>query len=177
MLEPTEESIPAKTKHSWEEYITLGMQARETKDSSQWKLGDLASEMITDYGEDTIGKFGYAIGVEKKTLLNYRTIASRFDPNIRSKYRKLSFSHFATLVTTDKPEAWLEKADDEDWSVETLRKQLKEAYPSIDQPELNDEPPEVYRCPECGNWRLKDVSSFEVCRGHYHITKKGVEYG
>lgn len=165
-----------KVKRSWEEYITLGQEARSLKDNSQWELGDLASEMSTEYGEDTIGKFGYSIGVEKKTLLNYRTVSERFSKPVREKYKKLSYSHFASLASTEKPEAWLEKADDEEWSVEGLRKQLREAYPRIEQPELTDDPPEVYRCQECGRWRLKEVTSHEICRGHYELTKNGMIY-
>jgi len=165
-----------KASKSWEEYISEGMIAREQKDTGQWTLGDLATNLTVEYGENTIGKFGYAIGVERKTLLNYRTVAERFEKLVREKYRKLSFSHFATLTGTQKPEAWLEKADDEEWSVETLRKQLKEAYPKVEQPGLDDDPPIAYKCPECGRWRLKDISSFEICRGHYEITSHGMEY-
>jgi len=145
------------------------MELREQNDNSCWKLGDLANEIETAYGENTIGKFAYAIGKERKTLMKYRTVSARFEPELREKYKKLSFSHFDTLTGVEKPEAWLEKADDEDWSVETLRHNVTEAYPKVGQPRLDDDPPEVFRCPECGLWRLKDMSSFDICRGHYKI--------
>lgn len=168
--------IEQKTKASWEEYVTFGMEAREQKDNSQWSLGDLALGIMTDYGDDTIGKYGYAIGVEKKTLMNYRTISERFDKGIREKYPKLSFSHFACLTAVVKPEAWLEKADNEEWSVEHLRHEIQEAYPQFDEADLRDEPPDVYKCPECNHWRLKDMSSFDICRGHYSIKKGEMVY-
>lgn len=158
----------------WEQYISEGMEARELKDKSSWALGDLTCGITTDYGDDTIGKFGYAIGVKKKTLMNYRTVAERFDEPIREKYPKLSFSHYATLTAVEKPEAWLEKADTEEWSVEMLRGELKKA--KDEGPKLDDKPPKVYRCPECGLWRLKDISAFEICKGHYKITKHGLKY-
>jgi len=161
---------------SWEEYLVLGMEAREDKDNSSWKLGDLAQEISKDYGEDSIGKYAYAISVEKKTLMNYRTISGRFDKRTREKYRKLSFSHFASLTAVVKPEAWLEKADNEEWSVETLRKEVKKEYPNITNPKLDDEPPEVYRCPECGLWRLKGMSAFDICKGHYKLQKGKMIY-
>ena len=162
---------PEKEIKSWEEYLSLGMEARETKDSCSWILGDLVGSITTDYGEDTVGKYAYAIGMERKTLMNYRTIASTFNPEIREKYKKLSFSHFGLLTSLKVPEAWLEKADDEEWTVETLRHNLREARE--DGPSLIDKPPQVYGCPECGLWRLKDISSYEVCKGHYTITKEG----
>jgi hypothetical protein len=157
----------------WEEYLAEGMEARESKDQSQWILGDLASAITVDYGENAIGKYSYAIGVEKKTLMNYRTVAGKFEKGIREKYRKLSFSHFAVLTATKKPEAWLEKADDDEWSVNKLRHEIKEAYGQEKGIKLDDEKPEPFRCPECGLWRLKDLSSFEICKGHYKINEKG----
>lgn len=164
------------TKISWEEYISRGLSARESKDNGQWALGDIAAGLVIDYGEDTIGKFGVAIGVEKKTLMNYRTISAKFTMDTRLRYAKLSFSHFAALSAVEKPEAWLEKADDEDWSVEHLRKEVVAAYPQVNSADLKDEPPEVYKCPECGHWRLKDMSAFDICRGHYKLTKGGLRY-
>jgi hypothetical protein len=165
-----------KQVRAWEELISEGLEARELRDNSQWKLGDLAAEVETSYGEDTIGKYAYAVGQEKKTLMNYRTIALKFPEDIRTRYPRVSFSHFAVIANTEKPEAWLVKADDESWSVEHLRKEINEAYPKNNVPEMLDEPPEVNRCDTCGLWRLKDISSFEICRGHYRITKKGMIY-
>jgi hypothetical protein len=163
---------------SWEEFLTEGMAAREAKDDSNWKLGDLALEVAKDYGEDSIGKFAYGISVPKKSLMNNRTVAKRFPLELRSKYKKLSWSHFEAVSAEkiERPEVWLEKADNDELSVESLRKAINEAYPSIGQPDLNDDPPEVYRCEECGRWRLKDTSSLEICRGHYKIVKKGSEF-
>ena len=162
-------------KKSWEEYIVQGQEAREAKDDSNWQLGDLALGIEKDYGDDSIGKFAYAISVPKKSLMNNRTVAKRFSIDTRMKYKKLSWSHFEAVSASKivRPEAWLEKADNEELSVENLRKQINEAYPNIGQPDLNDDPPEVYKCEECGRWRLKNISSLEICRGHYKIINKG----
>jgi hypothetical protein len=167
-----------ETIRDWETYISLGLIAREAKDDSNWRLGDLALGISKDYGEDSIGKYAYAISVPKKSLMNNRTIAKRFTQDIRTKYKKLSWSHFEAVSANkiQRPEAWLEKADDEELSVEGLRKLVNEAYPDIGVPDLNDDPPEVYKCEECGRWRLRDVSSLEICRGHYKIEKRGNEY-
>jgi len=157
-----------KEAKSWEAYISEGMEAREVKDSSEWLLGDLAGGIEKDYGEDSIGKYAYAIGVVKKTLMGYRTVAQRFSSEVREKYRKLSFSHFKTVASLEKPEAWLEKADDNEWSVEKLSSEVSEAYKGLKAPNL-DEPPKVYRCSECGNWRVENVSYMDLCKGHYQL--------
>lgn len=170
-METTQE---IREKRSWEEYISLGMEARSHKDTSCWTLGDLASSIEKDYGKDSIGKYAYAIGVDKKTLMNYRTIALRFDRGTRETYQKLSYSHFACLTSIEKPEAWLEEADTKDWSVETLRRELRHAYLGLKEPKL-EEKPKVYRCPNCGLWRLKDVSALNICKGHYTM-RNGKQY-
>jgi uncharacterized protein YlaI len=42
--------------------------------------------------------------------------------------------------------------------------------------DLEEKPPEVYRCPDCNHWRLKDMSSFDVCKGHYQLQNGKLEY-
>jgi hypothetical protein len=161
---------------SWEEYLSEGMIARENSDTGKWTLGDLAGGITTDYGEDSIGKYAYAISVEKKTLMGYRTVASKFAPEIRERYRKLSFSHFKAVASLEKPEAWLEKADTEELSVESMTHKINEEFKVIKPAELDDDPPKVYRCPECNLWRLKDTSTFEICKGHYVIEEGEIQY-
>jgi len=163
-------------KHTWEEYILMGMEAREGNDNSAWKLGDLANNLVTDYGADSIGKYAYAIGVVKKTLMNYRTVASKFNPETRNTYRKLSFSHFKTVASLDKPEVWLEKADNHKWNVEQLSIEVKKAYQDSKNKQIDDKPPKVFRCPECGLWRLENISNYEICKGHYVLEKGKVNY-
>lgn len=169
-----ESQLEIQVNRDWETLVSSGMVAREQKDGCTWILGDLSLEVSKSYGEDTIGKYAYAVGVARKTLMNYRTVASRFTAPVREKYRKLSFTHFQSLVAVETPEAWLEKADDNDWSVETMKKELSKELNT--GPNLEDKPPEVYRCPECNQWRMKDVSSMEICRGHYHLDEKGIKY-
>ena len=160
-----------KEVRSWEEYLSRGMEARESKDQSEWLLGDLAQGIDKDYGEDAIGKYAYAIGMVKKTLVGYRTVAGVYSVEIREKYRKLSFSHFKTCASLEKPEAWLRKADDREWSVEKMSHEITEAYGDLKAPNLEDKPPRVFRCPECNNWRLEGISYYEICKGHWVIEK------
>jgi hypothetical protein len=163
-------------KNSWEELLSQGLELREQEDNGRWSLGDLSLTVETQYGEDSIGKFAYGIGLGKKTLMSYRTVASVFTPEIRKQYHKLSFSHFKTVAALEKPEAWLEKADDNDWSVETLIKEVKVAYEGLSAPAIVDKPPKVYRCPECNQWRLENMSSFDICKGHYKLERNKVVY-
>lgn len=165
----TAEVRPVKEVKEWEDYISLGVEAREQKDNAEWLIGDLANQIVVDYGNDSIGKFSYAIGLVTKTVRNYKATAKHFPPLTRNKYPKLSFSHFRAVQGLTQPEAWLIKADDESWSVEMLAGEIKKAYDVEVPHDVEDIPPKVYRCPKCGHWRLENVSAFEVCKGHYEM--------
>lgn len=117
---------------SWEEYITMGMEAREKKDNAQWELGDLACKVKKDYGKDAIGKYAIDIGVIKSTLKEYRIIADLYQKDERSSFLRLSFSHFNLAQRgNSKEEAmdWLKKADDNDWTCEQLAIEIKKLKP------------------------------------------------
>lgn len=165
-----------KVEKTWEEYLVEGLNARESGDMSAWILGDLSTGIQKDYGEDSIGKYAVGIGVAKKTLMNYRTVASSFPTDTRNKYRKLSFSHFKAVAGLEKPEAWLEQADDNDWPVEKLSIEVRKAYEGLNPPGIEDTPPKVFRCPECGLWRMEGLSTFDICKGHYVIEKNEFKY-
>jgi len=89
-------------KLSWEEYVSQGIIARESKDNSQWLLGDLALGVKKDYGEDSIGKYATEISVVKKTLVNYRTTANTFEKSSREDFSRLSFTHFQLCAGQDR---------------------------------------------------------------------------
>ena len=173
MPEPAYAQVESVTR-TLEEIISDGLVAREERDGSQWRLGDLAQEVAKGYGEDTIGKYAGEIGIVKKTLMNYRTVSARFSPEVRNNHRKLSYSHFVVASGLTEPLAWLEKANDNNWSIEMMKREISLASNESQLPK--EKPPELYQCPECGKWRLKDVSTYEICRGHYNIEKGRYEY-
>ncbi len=153
----------------WRIFIQRGLEVQQETDSVNWKLGDLAIEVETAYGEDSIGKYAREIRVERKTLMNYRTVSRAFSQTVRNEYPKLTFSHFSVVTSIEKREHWLEQTSINGWSVERLRTQVKKAYKGLTPPKLSDKAPEVYKCPSCGLWRLRGLSSFEICKGHYEI--------
>lgn len=117
---------------SWEEYITMGMEAREKKDNAQWELGDLACRVKKNYGEDAVGKYAIEIGVVKTTLQEYKTVSNFFEKSVRTDFSRLSYSHFRLAeINNTKEEAidWLKKADDNDWTYEQLAIEIKKSKP------------------------------------------------
>ena len=108
---------------SWDEYVSLGQQVREMKDVSQWFLGDLAREVQKNYGEDSLGKYAYATGVNPKSLAEYRRVAARF-PKKKDRLPFLSFSHHQRALKAKNPRRLLNLAHDNEWSVRQLDRHI-----------------------------------------------------
>lgn len=106
----------------WESLISEGMEARSLKDKSQWILGKLADRVNTRYGSDAIGVFATSIGVNKSSLLRYRDVYRKFKG--KDINPALSFSHHLKVSTEEEPELWLNRAYENNWSVEKLGLEL-----------------------------------------------------
>lgn len=52
----------------------------------QWTLGDLALNVETSYGKSKLHEFADDIGVEYRTLLDYRTVAGAYEKSGRPDY-------------------------------------------------------------------------------------------
>lgn len=148
-----------RARRSWEELISDGMESRATKDESQWKLGDLALEVETSYGDDALGKFSREVGVRKKTMYEYRRVAKAFPQSAR-RLAKLSFTHYQIAADTEQPEAWLERADDNDWSCEQLQREIKTQSP---KGSVQETKPAVHVCDVCTGW-IVDTEHICTCR-------------
>lgn len=141
---------------SWEEAVSKGMELREMKDNVQWELGDLAMDVDTAYGLDSIGKFANEIGINKKSLQQYRRVSAAFPNNKRIAY--LSHRHHLILAAREDRFDWLQKAADNNWTTTQLYREV-----AIDEGrhEAVEEKPEVIKCPDCNKWKIE---SDQVCK-------------
>ncbi len=64
----------------YQESVKRGREAAR----SQWTLGDLALDLEPKYGEATLERYAEDIGVEFKTLEDYRYVSSRFEFPVRT---------------------------------------------------------------------------------------------
>jgi len=110
---------------TWEEYISYGMMVRALKDGCQWALGDLARGIEKQYGENAIGKFAKEIGINEKSLIEYRRVALQY-PLKSHRMRFLSFSHHQRALKAEKPLEVLRMAHDNEWSIRQLDRFLIE---------------------------------------------------
>ena len=113
-----------KTKRSWEELVSLGLNLREDKDKTQWQLGDLSLQVEKDYSADSLGKFAVEISINKSTLATYRTCSGFYPKKVRDEFASLGHSFFQTAMrnnSLEEAKAWLTVAHDCNWSCEGLR--------------------------------------------------------
>lgn len=129
---------------SWEELVSSGIEARELKDQSQWKLGELADRVETKYGSNSIGVFATSIGVNKNSLLRYRDVYRKFKD--REINPAVSFSHHLKAAGTDEPDEWVNKAYEEGWSVERLGVEIDKKRGNSDTYR------KLEKCPKCGGY-------------------------
>ncbi|MFF4646818.1 LmbU family transcriptional regulator [Streptomyces sp. NPDC001389] len=112
---------PAMPQRTWEE---IGTQLRDLASSSAWWLGDWLL-----FGENAYsGRYRDAVertGLDYQTLRNYAWVARRFEHGRR--HDALSFAHHAEVARLARPEQdyWLRRAEEQRWSRNELRRQLR----------------------------------------------------
>lgn len=110
----------------FDRWQAIGRRIGDVADASTWWLADWASYGEGNYGE----KYRHAIAVTGfgyQTLRNYAWVARRFD--VSQRRDDLSFAHHAEVaaLAEDEREAWLDRAQRENWSRNELRAQVKRA--------------------------------------------------
>ncbi|WP_198168020.1 LmbU family transcriptional regulator [Herbidospora yilanensis] len=124
--------IPRRTGLQFPTHIPLsnwegiGRQLSLIADSSAWWLGDWLV-----YGEKQYGD-RYRAAIERtsldyQTLRNYAWVARRF--GLSRRRDKLSFAHHAEVaaLTPADQDAWLQRAEEQAWSRNRLRKEIRQA--------------------------------------------------
>lgn len=109
----------------WDDLVMVGQEVRTLKDVSQWYLGDLARQVIKKYGENSLGKYARDIGVNDKSLSEYRRVA-RYFPRKKDRIPLLSFSHHQRALKAEDPRKALLEAHDNDWSIKQFDRFLIE---------------------------------------------------
>ncbi len=133
------------TGEAMEEYATKvaeGREARATQDESNWTLGDLADNLPTIYGEETLKRYADDIEIEYNTLQQYHWVSKRYE--FLTRVRNLSWNHHRVLAADNHPDRldWLAKADENKWSVKAMlqavddAKKVKEFYTLAEWAEL-----------------------------------------
>lgn len=119
---------PVEQAAEWEKFVSFGMIAREQEDKSRWVLGDLAVKVRQIWGREMVISYAKSIFVDKAKLLRYMDVSKAIVPELREEFKKLSWSHFRVAAGQKDPRKWLEKADDNEWTVELMAIEVKKAH-------------------------------------------------
>ncbi len=131
----------------YKELVGVGIEARQKRDVSNWELGDAAQEVVqrniehrksTEHGEDDrvravrgekiLVHYAVAIGVNYKSLCEYKRISVLFDNSSRLELPTLSWSHFQVVSKQTKiaRPKWLQDAQDNSWTVQEFEDAIDE---------------------------------------------------
>ena len=109
---------------SFQEWATIGCRLAYVSSVSAWALGDWLL-----FGQQSFGRrYRTALqetNLDYQTLRNYAWVAGRFDPARR--HGALSFQHHAEVASLSEPEQelWLCRAENDHWSRNELRRQMR----------------------------------------------------
>jgi len=129
---------------SWDELVAEG---RLAIDGFQWKLGDLAGEVETSYGEASLAAYAAEVGVNGSTLMVYRSVARAYPES----FIRIKISFGAAQVFAAQPDR-LELAGSREWTVAQARELVASRHapaplPSGGQQSLGTGPPPPFSPP------------------------------
>lgn len=140
--DPTERASPGQVspRLSWSRLVSEGIVARSEADRGRWRIGELANHVQCHYGSRAMSRFSAEIGEASSTVLRYRWVVRKYPPNVRLRFRDLSFSHFQAVAARPDRLELLERAQRDSWTVERLTRasreggrRSKEVAPSLHQ--------------------------------------------
>lgn len=113
----------------WETLVSAGIQIVEAHDRNRWTLGDLAKKCQRRYGSAAIKTYAAAVNVRSSTMYEYHACATFYNLEDRATFPPLAWSHYRAALRLKEHELaleWLARAADEEWSADTLTKEIKE---------------------------------------------------
>ena len=117
-------SLALPTELPLEAWVDVGHQIAVLADASAWWLGDWLV-----YGQNAFpDRYQRAVertGLSYKTLRNYAWIAGRFPASRRRDTLTLQHHAEVASLSDEEQDAWLDRAEREQWSVHRLRNHLR----------------------------------------------------
>src|SRR5436190_8924900 len=110
---------------NWGRLVAEGRAARSSADAGRWRIGHLASLVVSQYGARSLQAFADDIGESYATVRRYRWVYTRYEPTLRFRFQQLSFSHFQAVAGLPDRAMWLKRAESGCWSVDELVKESR----------------------------------------------------
>lgn len=119
-------TVALSSKLSYEDWLALGKNLRDTHEEVQWSLGDWVVFGTKKFEHAKYAAAAKTTGLDPKTLSNYGWVASKFESSRRRE--DVSWGHHADVASLPEKEqdAWLQKAADNKWNKWQFREALRE---------------------------------------------------
>ncbi|WP_051834137.1 LmbU family transcriptional regulator [Streptomyces sp. NRRL S-646] len=108
-----------------EAWISIGVEIFSVADASSWWLGDWLIYGQNRY-PDRYKRAIEASSLHYKTLRNYAWVARKFDVSRRRDTLSMQHHGEVAALSEEEQELWLDRAEQEGWSVTELRRNVKE---------------------------------------------------
>ncbi len=118
---------------AWESLVSAGIALVQSEDVNNWQLGDLVRKVEKKHGASSIKAFANAIGRKPSVVYDYHNVAVFFpDDDMREQFQALTWSHYREVQRLDDKVLdeydvamdLLGKAQDLNWTVETLKDEV-----------------------------------------------------
>jgi hypothetical protein len=116
------EHHPSSLTH--EQRVAIAQEIKDAEWGRQWIAGDVGNQWIAELGEEAeqyLSDFGY----QPESLANILRVCAAIKPPYRNG--KLRYSHHVVVYQENREdmEMWLDKCEEEQWSVAEFRRQVK----------------------------------------------------
>jgi hypothetical protein len=117
---------------TWEETCERARIAASDLDNNRWTLGDIACEVVTEYGKDSVGELAKECNIGKRSLQEYRATSAKFaDFAYVRTIENLAWSHFNLARRIDDIEealSFIHDASANGWTVDEAKHHYRERY-------------------------------------------------
>lgn len=122
-----------------EQLIERAKSIASMDEGCKWEFGKVASEFHQRYSrEHADQRLGDEVGWSQQTVQFRRAAWERFS-EIYSTWSRLSWAHFKTAVDWNDAEEWLEKANENKWSVSRMKEERGGDSPHVTHNSGNNE--------------------------------------
>jgi len=125
VLLPTPARVDSHFALTHEQRVAIAANIKDMEWGRQWMAGDWANAWESELGEEAwqyLSEFGY----QPESLSNIMRVCAAIPPKLR-RYQTLRFSHHVVVAGLNREdmEMWLDKCEEEQWSVAEFRRQVK----------------------------------------------------
>lgn len=139
-------------QYVWEEHVNEWQKAATEVQAGLFKLGAIAASLTTRYGERDVQRFAHEVGVSTALIYERASTYKQINTKRVTIHPVLPYTHHKLAAATDRPDYWLNRAEDERWSSRQLDAAIKgEAYTPLEPEPYPLPTPEVSKRLE--NWK------------------------